>query len=73
MSSGGSSDLLVDEAVGADCWSKFTRRWPAVSGKEKVFIADRSKAAQAEEKERFDIYDLADPIDVRKKKRDCSR
>jgi hypothetical protein len=51
MSSGGSSDLLVDKAVGEDCWPKFTRRWPAASGKEKAFVADHSKAAQAEEEE----------------------
>jgi hypothetical protein len=51
MSSGGSSDLLVNEAVGEYCWPKFARRWPAASGEEKAFVADRSKAAQAEEEE----------------------
>jgi hypothetical protein len=51
MSSGGSSDLLVDEAVGEDCWPKFTRIWPAASGEEKAFVADRSETVQAEEEE----------------------
>jgi hypothetical protein len=51
MSSGGSSDLLVDEALGENCWPKFARRWPAASREEKVFVADHSKAAQAEEEE----------------------
>jgi hypothetical protein len=40
FSSGGSLDLLVDEAVGGDCWPSFARRWPATSRKTRAFVPD---------------------------------